>query len=137
MKSRAAYNEYMREYMLARYRRRRAVAIETLGGRCTRCGSLEELEFDHVDPTTRGFVLAKGGSYSEKRWQVELKKCQLLCRECHSHKTIVEDLAHEVGRGRHGTAAAYMYCRCDACRAAKAEQNRGYRANKKNGVVAQ
>jgi hypothetical protein len=42
-------NEYMRIYMLARYRRRKAEAIKRLGGKCVVCGSRQRLQFDHVE----------------------------------------------------------------------------------------
>jgi 5-methylcytosine-specific restriction endonuclease McrA len=49
------YNEYYRRYMLNRYYERRAAAIEKLGGKCSYCGSIEGLEFDHIDPDDKLF----------------------------------------------------------------------------------
>jgi 5-methylcytosine-specific restriction endonuclease McrA len=43
---------YMRTYIKARRKVRRARLIELLGGQCVRCGSTDELEFDHIDPET-------------------------------------------------------------------------------------
>lgn len=82
------YNQDMNTYMKSRYFRRREQAIESLGGKCVVCGSVEELEFDHVDPSTKSFSIAKAFSgWSWSRIQVELDKCQLLCRDCHKVKT--------------------------------------------------
>jgi 5-methylcytosine-specific restriction endonuclease McrA len=80
--------EHMRVYVLDRYHRRRAQAIEALGGVCARCGFDDTLEFDHIDPSTKEFRLARGlAGYSETRIQAELAKCQLLCKECHYQKS--------------------------------------------------
>jgi 5-methylcytosine-specific restriction endonuclease McrA len=57
-----------------------------LGGRCVRCGSTEDLEFDHIDPTTKWFPVGAGMS---RAWDVlveEALKCQLLCPPCHREK---------------------------------------------------
>ena len=48
---------YMRTYIMARRKVRRARLIELLGGRCVRCGSTDELEFDHICRTCH---VAKG-----------------------------------------------------------------------------
>ena len=47
----------MRTYIMARRKVRRARLIELLGGRCVRCGSTDELEFDHICRTCH---VAKG-----------------------------------------------------------------------------
>jgi len=44
------------------------------GGRCVKCGSTEDLEFDHIIP------IAKGGSNTEKN-------VQLLCAKCNREKS--------------------------------------------------
>ena len=81
------YNVYSRNYMRERWARRRASAIQQLGGCCARCGVTDNLEFDHIDPSTKSFTIAKGSSASEVKFQAELEKCQLLCVECHKEKT--------------------------------------------------
>jgi len=79
-----------REYHLCRYHARRAAAIIQLGGQCVRCDSVEELQFDHIDPEQKLFALSKAG-VSEVSFQVELEKCQLLCGKCHCRKTRDQD----------------------------------------------
>ena len=82
------YNKYQKQYMLNRYYRRQEKAIRQLGGACVTCGTKESLEFDHIDPITKEFTLAKGlATWAESRIQKELSKCQLLCKPCHIDKT--------------------------------------------------
>jgi len=78
----------MRSYIKARRKQRRARLIELLGGKCVRCGSVEPLEFDHIDPSTKAFAV---GSDMSRAWAVlvgEALKCQLLCRSCHLEKGV-------------------------------------------------
>lgn len=110
-------NEYMRVYMLNRYRERRSDALARFGNKCTKCGSSEDLEFDHIDPSTKSFTIGKLWSVSEARFEEELKKCQLLCQTCHSEKTVQES-GKTLARGTHGTLSSYRYCKCDECRKA-------------------
>jgi len=98
-KNREEYNAYMRKYMLRRYYKRRAAAIEQLGGRCAVCREDDDalLDFDHVDASTRSFVIcSKLSSISEAKLQAELAKCQLLCKACHGKKSVE---AGELPRG--------------------------------------
>ncbi len=88
MRDRQKYNSYMNEYMKERWNRRRSKSIALLGGQCVRCGSRDDLEFDHVDPSTKEFTIAKASSFSESRFQAEISKCQLLCSDCHKEKTV-------------------------------------------------
>lgn len=83
MKDQAEYNEYMRNYMNRRYEKRRAAAITACGGKCARCEGTDDLEFHHIDPTTKVTTIARASSFSEERWQAELAKCELLCQPCH------------------------------------------------------
>lgn len=82
------YNPKMNEYMKARYARRRADAVELLGGECASCGSIDNLEFDHIDPEQKSFPIGK--AFSGWKWSrivAELDKCQLLCHDCHQVKS--------------------------------------------------
>ncbi|QZE11288.1 HNH endonuclease [Streptomyces phage Forrest] len=81
------YNASMNAYMKARWERRRALAVEKLGGMCARCGSLESLDFDHIDPQTKTMTIARASSRSESFFWEEVSKCQLLCKPCHIDKT--------------------------------------------------
>lgn len=95
----------MGAYVLARYHRRMNEAREQLGGACTECGSVEDLEFDHVDPATKEFTIGQGAAgFSEARLQAELAKCQLLCHECHVEKSRRDgDMSHMVLGERNGS----------------------------------
>lgn len=82
------YNVEMNNYMKERYFRRRQEWLDRLGGSCVECGTKEKLEFDHIDPATKQYPIAKilsGGS--EVKVALEMAKCQLLCHEHHKAKT--------------------------------------------------
>lgn len=58
---------------------------------CVKCGitDVRVLEFDHVDPATKSFSIARGIA-STLSWEnilAEIAKCQLLCANCHKIKT--------------------------------------------------
>ena len=115
----------MRTYMLARYHQRRAAAIAKLGGKCVKCGTVEQLEFDHIDPKTKSFGIGKMWSLSNDKLQKELEKCQLLCKPCHKEKSDRElELSH--GRGLTGKKNCY----CPKCKPLKQEYMRGYQRNR-------
>ncbi len=122
------YNAYMRDYMLRRYHRRRKEAIEHLGGKCVRCGSQDGLEFDHIDPETKLFDIARrmAGVAETKFWE-EINKCQLLCATHHQEKTL-QDNGQQSAKTTHGTLSSYRYCKCEKCREVKSRYNREYRA---------
>ncbi len=52
---------------------------------CVICGSIEDLELDHKDPTQK--VTHRIWSWSLKRRETELAKCQVLCKIHHIQKT--------------------------------------------------
>lgn len=62
-------------------------AVELLGGCCLLCGYHEyygALEFHHVDPSSKEFSLSgKGSTMGWDKAKEELKKCVLLCANCH------------------------------------------------------
>lgn len=84
-----AYKNYADHaaYMAYWYQKRKARAIALLGGICVACGSTEDLEFDHVDPPAKSFTITNNLARAWKLVLEELKKCQLLCSQCHDDKT--------------------------------------------------
>lgn len=125
-----AYNAYLKRYMLKRYHKRRADAIVKLGGKCNKCGAIDNLQLDHIDPAAKSFDVAKSHSASQAKWDAEIAKCQLLCQPCHNKKTIA-DLGYRQAKGFHGTISTVRYCKCDKCRAAKSKYNKERRLRSK------
>lgn len=122
-KNKEEYNSYMNNYMKLRYSHRRDEAIEKLGGRCTVCGSSENLEFDHIDANTKEITIARGSSMSETRWLEEISKCQLLCHTCHVDK-------HKSQFPCNTPQKYWRGCRCQECKLAYREYSREYKRNK-------
>lgn len=87
------YNKQMNLYMKQRWEKRRAAALEFLGGKCVECDSTEDLHFDHIDPKTKVMTIARASSRSEDFFWTEVKKCQLLCVGHHHIKTGQDYLA--------------------------------------------
>lgn len=116
-----------------RYRtKRRNEYIQRLGGSCVKCGTTRDLEFDHVDPTTKKFAISAaitryGAGHVDT--EEELKKCQLLCRKHHREKTTLEERKQR--HFTHGTIYAFMrrHCVCQICLTAKWKWN-----DKRNAV---
>jgi 5-methylcytosine-specific restriction endonuclease McrA len=86
---------------------------------CAKCGSKVDLELDHIDPSTK--ISHSIWSWSEERRDSELKKCQVLCYNCHKEKTAIDlskmFLITDPNRWKHGTNNTYNRhgCRCDLC----------------------
>lgn len=110
----------MRVYMAKRYHEKRGEMIEKLGGKCSKCGLNNGLQIDHIDPAKKTMRVARMTYVGEERRKEEMKNCQLLCSECHTTKTVTEDLGRELARGTHGTLSSYRYCKCSLCKKAKA-----------------
>jgi 5-methylcytosine-specific restriction endonuclease McrA len=124
--------ERRRGYNKAWRQARRARLVEMLGGCCVRCGATEDLEFDHIDPSTKVFAVCAGLS---KAWGVlveEAAKCQLLCKPCHVAKG-----AEDRPELAHGTYYVYWYwnCRCDLCKAANAAKSAALLAKKQQRMA--
>ena len=67
-------------------------AVEFLGGKCQGCGYckiIEVLDFHHVDRSTKLASLSQMWNHSWKRVVEELKKCRLLCANCHREEEVV------------------------------------------------
>jgi hypothetical protein len=122
----ARSNEQMNVYMKARYKRKREEALQYLGGVCIKCGSSENLQFDHIDRDTKECTIADCLLWAKDRLIKELDKCQLLCAKCHQSKTLI-DLGRTDGKNTHGTLTSYQYCHCDLCKKAQREYGRRWR----------
>jgi 5-methylcytosine-specific restriction endonuclease McrA len=61
-------------------------AIKMLGGKCSICGynkCVDALEFHHKNPKEKEFKLGSGNTMSWEEYKNELKKCILVCSNCH------------------------------------------------------
>lgn len=126
--SRETYNEYLRTYRAERRIVRRSALIAMLGGKCVDCGATDNLEFNHIDPSTKLFSIGDG---IDKKWETildEVAKCDLRCVPHHRELTSrqhAEGLLpapwNAVGEPPpHGSAACYAAgCREDRCRQAR------------------
>lgn len=126
-KNKEAEREYHQNY----YRKKRAEAITQLGGKCVRCGGTKCLEFDHIDPATKTAVVSTLVRKNSTRLQSELRKCQLLCHDCHTRKSI-SDTGKRPAKGTHGTLSSRRYCACRKCVAAKTLYMRTYKRRKRS-----
>lgn len=80
-----------RQYLIRAVHKRRKkirqMAVEYKGGKCEQCGydrCIEALEFHHLDASKKDFnVSQRGYTRSWKRVVEELKKCTMLCANCH------------------------------------------------------
>lgn len=101
---------------------RRAKYIAMLGGQCKGCGSTENLQFDHINKHDKKLDIAHSIDANEEVLLDEIKKCQLLCPDCHLKKT-KENWDWGVPKPEHGTIWMYKKyrCRCEACKKAMSE----------------
>jgi len=120
--------EDRRLYDNARYHKQRAEYIELLGGKCVVCGTLANLELDHIDSATKTFDIGKLWTKPKAVILIEIQKCQLLCKFHHTEKT---EAAGDLGQVPHGGGKRGKHrCKCVLCRAKVAEYMREYRKTK-------
>lgn len=112
--------EYHKGYQAGWYAGKRAQFL--LGKKCVECGSAKYLEVDHVEKKKKKThrIWSRTGEFAE----MELKKCQVLCKDCHFKKT-----ARENTKGEHSLSAYKKRgCRCKICKGYKAADSRKYRS---------
>ncbi len=109
------------EYQRERRRERLTMARARLGGRCARCGAVDNLDFDHIDPATKAGNISEITNWALARFLAEVDKCQLLCHgSCHVDKSI-RDYPTACGSG-----LGRSRCPCDQCRAWRREYHTAY-----------
>jgi hypothetical protein len=106
--------EYQREWIAQRR------TAYFLGKSCVNCGSTKQLELDHIDPKLK--VDHRIWSWSVKRIAEEVKKCQILCVECHRKKTKQQNYVIKCKNGHSfDEKNTYVYSngrrKCRRCRA--------------------
>jgi len=76
------------EAVARRRRRVKQLLVEEAGGRCTLCGYeryVGALQFHHLDPRLKSFALShEGVTRSLEKARAEVRKCVLLCSNCHA-----------------------------------------------------
>ena len=79
--------DYLIQAVQKRRKKVREMALEFLGGKCSRCGydrCAEALEIHHLESNEKDFgISARGYTRSWKTVRAELEKCELLCANCH------------------------------------------------------
>ncbi|MBW3545390.1 MAG: HNH endonuclease [Bacteroidetes bacterium] len=81
-KDKEKQKEFQRNWM----RKRRAEWFNE-NGPCVQCGSNEDLHIDHIDPFYK--ISHRIWSWTKRKRDSELSKCQVLCKRCHIKKGIV------------------------------------------------
>jgi hypothetical protein len=125
------------EYLKRRYSEQREWFVSLLGGRCKRCGTQQQLEIDHIDPSKKKIRL--GALFTKKTIVAALielvEKCQLLCERCHAQKSAEEAMA-KARRFEHGTVYGWMKAKCDCqiCTTAKWQWHDARNARRHTGV---
>ena len=70
--------------------------VEHAGGACKICGynkCVNALEFHHRDPSEKSFSIGTSGGKSYSSLTEEMKKCDLVCANC--HREIHEEIENE------------------------------------------
>lgn len=127
------WNEYHRR--LYHVHRRRQMLYVTKGAdpQCAYCGSVDDLEFDHIDPSQKSFNVGTRNSLNDPVVRAEFDKCQLLCRSCHEDKTASENTGFA-----HGSTTGFMRkkCECPECSEARRRWNDRRNAKRRADTVA-
>ena len=76
-----------KEIQRDRARNNKIKAIDFFGNKCLDCGLESEFstvyDFHHLDPSVKENGISKLMSYSWNKIETELKKCVMLCANCH------------------------------------------------------
>lgn len=75
------------QYNLEKGQEKRKKAVEHLGGKCKICGynkHICSLDFHHRNPSEKDPSFKSMRYWSWKRIELEINKCDLLCKNCHA-----------------------------------------------------
>lgn len=78
--------ERKQEAVIRFRQRRKQELVYIMGGKCSLCGydkCIAALDFHHTDPNNKKFQLSSGNCRSWEEDIDEIKKCALLCSNCH------------------------------------------------------
>lgn len=85
------WNKRRTQAVLECRRRHKELLVAEHGGKCLDCGGIFPpfvMQFDHRDQATKSFALSgKFQTASLDRKREELKKCDLVCANCHAMRT--------------------------------------------------
>lgn len=109
-------------YYTARYWERKNKLTMLLGGKCSVCGSTQDLHFHHKNKKDKSFTICNGLTKPWKILLVEIAKCILLCGVCHK-------LEHPATHGL--TMYSHYGCRCDVCKKEWSLRTLGYKRKQK------
>ncbi len=92
---------------------------------CATCGSTEQLEIHHVDPSKK--ITHAFWGWPKERREMELTKCIVLCGACH-RKVTSNQASLQPRSTQHGSLRMYgrYKCRCDLCVETRRAYNREY-----------
>jgi hypothetical protein len=121
----------MSSYETNKLRRKEWIANN---GPCAHCGSWDNLEVDHIDPSTKEYRISELWQRTKIIRDYELAKCQALCNSCHIVKSTLEQKAAKPVT--HGSYKFYKRdkCRCEECVTAYRKRLKVYRENNKDKV---
>lgn len=84
------YRTDNREHVTVKARNKRKTrllwAIDFLGGKCSKCGGVFDpcvYDFHHTQPEHKDFTIGENMLVGKQRFEQEVKKCILLCANCH------------------------------------------------------
>ena len=81
------WGEENKEHRREQRKEKRVYCIEYLGGKCVKCGTTHNLQFDHIKREGKKYEITRRLSNNLNNLKEELDKCQLLCYDCHKIKT--------------------------------------------------
>ncbi len=73
-KYREENREYTNKCKRGYNKKKKAICVEYLGGKCVKCGSTERLEFDHIDRTTKKYNITRKVDKTFDNLKEELNK---------------------------------------------------------------